>query len=311
MEPQLPTHPFRRAKRALTALGLFLAPYLTHGQVARVEESLFQCIRSAFSNGGRSLEGLMASFEAELMAEGLLESPEGADYRGLLQRIASGQGVIRPAERYFGPRYRGLERDTAALMACRASLQPPTQPLDSVLLRFEAFRERLLHESMAPPLEAASYLDLLSETDFELPYYRLFTYELIDRQAYSTEFAPAPFTSLEALGQLNSSGANVFRVYLNEEDQLIVADQVVTPQQMGALVAGHARTFEQSALYVLQVEADVKYGSFVGLKDQIALAISRVRDTYARRNLGKTLTELDPQEREAVFEKYPIRIVSP
>lgn len=311
MEYLLTTRPFWRAKKAFAAVGLLLAPYFSYGQTTRVEEGLFQCIRNAFTDGGQSLEGLMASFEAELMAEGLLESPEGADYRGLLQRIASGQGVIRPADLYFGPRYRGLERDTVALKSCRVSLPVPIRPVDSVLLRFEAFRERLLHESMPPPEEAASYLDLLSEADFALPYYRLFTYELIDRQAYSTEFAPAPFTSLEALGQLNSSGANVFRVYLNEEDQLIVADQVVSPQQMGALVAGHARTFEQSALYVLQVEADVKYGSFVGLKDQIALAVSQVRDTYARRNLGKTLTELDPQEREAVYEKYPIRIVSP
>jgi hypothetical protein len=311
MEHPVTPPSFSLAKKGLAALGLFLAPYLVHGQTARVEESLFECIRSAFPGGGQSLEGLMASFEAELISEGLLEGPEGADYRGLLQRIASGQGVVRPADLYFGPRYRGLERDTTALKGCWESLPAPAQATDSVLLQFETFRERLLHESMEPPLEAASYLDLLTEADFELPYYRLFTYELIDRQAYNTEFAPAPFTSLEALGQLNSSGANVFRVYLNEEDQLIVADQVVSTQQMGALVAGHARTFEQSALYVLQVEADVKYGNFVGLKDQIALAVSRVRDTYARRTLGKTLTELDRQEREAVYEKYPIRIISP
>ena len=311
MEPTVAFRSFQAAKKGLATLALVLAPGLAHGQEARVEEGLFQCIRNAFTDSGRSLEGLMAAFEAELMAEGLLEGPDGADYRGLLQRIASGQGVIRPADLYFGPRYRGLERDTAALTRCRESLPYLQRPADSVLLRFEAFRERLLHEALDPPREAASYLDLLSEVDLDLPYYRLFTYELIDRQAYSTEYTPAPFSSLEALGQLNSSGANVFRVYLNEEDQLIVADQVVSTRQMGDLVTRHARTFEQSALYMLQVEADVKYGSFVGLKDQIALAISQVRDTYARRTLGKTLTELDPQEREAVYEKYPIRIISP
>ena len=75
--------------------------------------------------------------------------------------------------------------------------------------------------------------------------------------------------------------------------------------------ARHALTYEQSALYIIQVETDVKYGNFISLKDQIALAVSQVRDTYARRILGKTLTELTPEEQEAVFDKYPIRIISP
>lgn len=254
----------------------------------------------------------MVAFENELVSEGLLESSEALDYRGLLQRIASGQGLVRPVERYFGPRFRTLPRDTIAYANCRAfSEVEGLTPQDSTLQRFTEFRESLLHESLNPALEASAYLDILSEGDLRLPYYRYTTYDLIDRVAYETEFAPAPFASLETMGNLNTSGANVFQVYLSEEDQLIVADQLVTPGQMGDLVSRHARTFEQSALYIIEVEADVKYGNFITLKDQIALAITKVRDQYARTLLGKTLTELTPGERQVVYGKYPVRIVTP
>jgi hypothetical protein len=254
----------------------------------------------------------MVTFESELVSEGLLESGNEPDYRGLLQRIASGQGLVRPVESYFGPRFRNLLRDSLAYTKCYEVLQLSNlEPEDSTLIRFENFREMLLHEPIAPSLEAASYLDILSELELGMPYYQLFTYELIDRQAFETEFAPPPFATLEELGRLNTSGANVLRVYMTEGNQLIISDQLISPEQLLALVSTHARTYEQSALYIVEVETDVKYGNFISLKDRIALAVTQVRDNYARRLLGKTLTELTPEEQEAVFGKYPIRIVSP
>ncbi len=288
-----------------------LAPLGMMGQDPPVEAVLFECMRSAFPDEGKSLDSLLVVFENELISEGLLESDE-PDYRGLLQQIASGQDLVRPVESYFGPRFRNLIRDSLAYAQCYELLQAPGRvPGDSTLIRFENFRELLLHEPIPPDEEAATYLDILSEADLHLPYYRLFTYDLIDRKAYQTEFAPPPFASLEELGRLNTTGANVFRVYMNEEDQLIISDQLVSPEQLTNLVSRHARTFEQSALYIVEVETDVKYGNFITLKDRIALAVTQVRDNYARRLLGKTLTELSPEEQVAVFGKYPIRIVSP
>ena len=300
-----------RIKRLLLILCFALGALMAHGQKPTSEEEIFQCIRASFPDDGRSLDSLMVVFETELVAEGLLAASND-DYRGLLQRIASGQDLVRPVDRYFGPRFRNLIRDSIANSKCDSLLQLTRQdPETSTLIQFENFRELLLHESISPSLEAAAYLDILSEADFRFPYYRLFTYELIDRQAYQTEFAPPSFTSLEELGRLNTTGANVFRVYMNEEDQLIVSDQLISSQLMEELVSRHALTYEQSALYIVQVETDVKYGRFISLKDRIALAVTQVRDNYARRILGKTLTELSPEEQEAVFGKYPLRIISP
>jgi len=300
----------RIIKVLILSICIFAAPGM-HGQEPPVEEILFNCIRAAYPDDGKSLDSLMISFESELISEGLLEG-NGPDYRGMLQRIASGQDLVRPVESYFGPRLRNLVRDSLAYSECYENLLAPLrEPEDSTLIQFENFREVLLHEPVSPSLEAATYLDILSEQDLSLPYYRLFTYELIDRKAYETEFAPPPFASLEELGRLDTTGANVFRVYMNEEDQLIISDQLVPPELLTDLVSRHARTFEQSALYIVEVETDVKYGNFITLKDRIALAVTQVRDNYARLLLGKTLTELSAQEREAVFGKYPIRIVSP
>ncbi|MGB5188480.1 MAG: hypothetical protein WBN54_00300 [Robiginitalea sp.] len=281
-------------------------------QAEGLESQLFSCIAQTFEDGPQALDSLINRFENELLSEGLLENTDGEGYRGLLQRIASDQGIIRPPELYFGPRFRSLNKDSIALYECSKILtESNIRPSDSTLIQFEILRESLLHENLNPALEALAYLELLTFGDLASPYYRLLTYELIDRQAFQTTTPDTGFTTYGPLAQLDARGANVFRVYINERDQLIVSDQLVSRDQMFKLVTGHARTFEQSSLYIIEVEPDVKYSQFVSVKDHIALAISEVRDLYSRAILGKNLTELTTSEQAAVFDKYPIRIVMP
>jgi hypothetical protein len=293
-------------------LGLLIIPTEATSQAETLETQLYACISETFESGPQTLDSLITRFENELIAEGLLENTDGEAYRGLLQRIASDQGIVRAPEQFFGPRFRSFKKDSIALSNCSKILVINNiKPSDSTLVRFEILRESLLHENLDASLEALAYLDLLSESDLALPYYRLFTYDLIDRQAFGTTPPDTGFTTYAPLAQLDARGANVFRVYLNERDQLIVSDQLVTREQMLELVTGHARTYEQSSLYIIEFEMDVKYSQFVSVKDQIALAISEVRDAYSRAILGKTLSELTASEQAAVYEKYPIRIVIP
>lgn len=293
-------------------LSLFIFPISSMAQSDTLESALFSCIAETFEDGPQSLDSLITRFENELISEGLLENSDGEAYHGLLQLIASGQGVVRAPEQYFGPRFRSLKMDSIALNDCsKVLVNSDIQSTDSTLIQFEILRESLLHQNLDPALEASAYLDLLNAADLSLPYYRLFTYQLIDRQAFETNYPDTAVTTYPPLAQLDARGANVFRVYMNERNQLIVSDQLVSQEQMLKLVAGHVRTFEQSSLYIIEVEPDVKYSQFTSVKDQIALAINEVRDTYSRIILGKTLTELSISEQEAVFEKYPIRIVMP
>ncbi len=293
-------------------LGVLLWPTSAFTQAEGLESQLFSCIAQTFEDGPQALDSLINRFEGELLSEGLLENTDGESYRGLLQRIASDQGIVRPPELYFGPRFRSIHKDSVTLNECSKILDISTiKPSDSTLIQFEILRESLLHENLNPALEALAYLDLLTDRDLALPYYRLLTYELIDRQAFQTTTPDTGIPTYGPLTQLDARGANVFRVYLNERDQLIVSDQLVSREQMLKLVSSHARTFEQSALYIIEVEPDVKFSQFVSVKDQISLAISEVRDLYSRSILGKNLTELTTSEQAAVFEKYPIRIVMP
>lgn len=296
----------------MVSLAILIMSLTVSSQEASIEDELLTCVRHSFGGNPHVLDSLMSAFESELISEGLLESNQAEDYRGLLQRIASGQPILRGMDLYFFTRFRNLTPDSVAIKNCVATMNRYAAFFpDGKLGQTLKLREESFAENTSPSIQASAFLELLQPADFQMPIYRFLTYHIIDGQAYETATTTPTLEDLQRRGLTNEGGANVFRVLMNETNQLISSDQLITPEELLAQVQLHARRYEAQAVYVVEVEDDVKYNSFIGLKDQIALAITQVRDDYARLFLGKTLTELTTIEQEAVFYKYPILIVSP
>ena len=305
---------FTRRGSLLLALSLvFALPFRLPGQEPDGAAEFMGCLKEAYPDAGQALDSLMARFESELITEGLLESQEPEDYRGLLQRLASGQRIEWVDYQGFSDRYRNLAPDSTALRACNAWLErfKATHP-EAVLTRFMDRREAMVREAIPSDLQAAALLDILRETHLDQPFYRLHTYYLIDLQVLTPEGgtleALTPFSGYSVIPQ---PGANIMRVYLNERNQFILSDQVVTPEFLTGEVLRHARQFGPEAWYIIEPEADVKFSSLQALQDRIALAVSQVRDQYSRTVLGKTWTELNPDERDLVSQKFPLRMTLP
>ena len=303
---------YRLSGLFLCLISLLLFSNKCLSQQTRPENNLFDCIRGAYPNAGLSLDSLMLSFEGELIEEGLLETNSATDYRGLLQQIASGQRIIRPVERNFGRRFLLLDKDSLVYLDCRdmqSKLLSANE--ESTLYRFAITKNNLLQQEASAPVEAASLLEVLSVTDFELPYYRLFTYYIIDMSATEVSLELPSLAQLQAAGGLQSSGANILRIYLNEEQQLVVNDNIYSWEQLKETISAHILQFQKDAVYVLEVESDVKYSELIRLKDEIALSITTVRNNYARSRFNKTFLELNPEETAQVTRQFPIMIVSP
>ena len=295
----------------LGMLSLLLISGKGLSQETRPEEKLFDCIRSAYPNAGLSLDSLMLSFEAELIDEDLLQSTSAADYRGLLQQIASGQRIIRPVERNFGRRFQQLDKDSITFLDCRdmqGRLLGGNE--ESTLYRFVVAKSNLLQQKASASAEAAGVLEVLTDADFGLPYYRLFTYYIIDMSATEVSLELPSLAQLQA-GGVQTSGANILRVYLNEEQQLVINDNIYSWEQLKETISTHILQFQEDAVYVLDIESDVKYSELIRLKDEIALAITTVRNNYARSRFNKTFLELNPEETAQVTRQFPIMIVSP
>jgi hypothetical protein len=272
-----------------------------------------ECLEKTYPDSGAALYSLISRFEAELIGQGLLESHTSEDYRGLLQRLASGQRIEWVDYQGFSDRFLNLAPDSLALRACNAWLErfKATHP-DAVLTRFMDRREAMVREAIPSDLQASALLDILKETHLDQVFYRLHTYYLIDLQALSpSDTGPdglIPFTGYAVVPQ---PGANILSVFLNERNQFIVSDQLVTPEQLTEQVLQHARRFGPEAWYIIAPEPDVKFSSLQALQDRIALAIAQVRDQYAQSVLGKTWIELNPEERALVSQKFPLRITLP
>lgn len=277
------------------------------------ESVFYDCARNSYSVSGSDLDSLMQAFESELMDRGLLEDRGAESYRGLLQRVASGQRLVLDPDLAFGTRLAAAPRDTLQWKACLQTLESlrANQP-DATFTRFLDRRDAMIQSDVSPELQASILLDLLGVEELEQAFYRLHTYYLLDRQAAQpdlTDTLPGNFSAL--MGPYPPRGANVFRIYLNERGETIVEDRLLAPEQLAAQLSRHARRFGPDALYIIDMELDVKYRQFISLKDRIALSIHEVRDQFARRIYGRTLLELSEGEKSDLENRFPLRVVTP
>lgn len=303
----------RKVLKLLLCTGLLAVLPEARSQETPEETTFFSCIRDTYQPDGAVLDSLMSGYEASLVELELLEGPAAADYMGLLQRIASGQRIEAAMPFRFRDRLRALPIDSTAWRACQLALERfRSDNPEAMLTRFLDRRDVLATEGIRADLQASSLLDILGEAAFEHPFYRMQTYYLIDLQAGSAALPDLlPETVSGRAARYASRGANILRLYLNERTQTIAGDQLVSPEQLAELVHRHAREFGGEALYVVELELDVKYRQFVYLKDRIARAVNEVRDEYSRRVFGKTLTEASEAERLLLENRFPIRVVLP
>ena len=300
-------------------LGFFLFGFLFLGAGLRAQTQVphnaeaYECLRAGYAAQGVSLDSLMTAFEADLSDAGLLPSPDGAGYRALLQQVASGLRLDSWGGPYFSQRAGrsayGFGNETA-LSSCREQwARIRSREPDALLTRFLDRRDALLLAETPADLQASALLDLLDNIALEAPFYRLQTYYLLELQADASAEAVRHLQGLLPGGALEPTlGANLMHIYLNERDQLILDDQLITPERLKGRILEHARRFGPQARYRVAPEPDVKFRNVTRLKDQIAVAVTEARDQFARQVFGKPLGSLSPEEAAWVNTQYPLEI---
>ena len=255
----------------------------------------------------------MNAFEADLSDAGLLSSPDGAGYRALLQQVASGLRLDTWGGPYFSQRAGssvfgfGNEKTLGSCGEQWARVR--SREPDALLTRFLDRRDALLLAETPADLQASAMLDLLDDAALEAPFYRLQTYYLLELQADASAEAVRNLQGLSPGGVLEPTlGANLMHIYLNERDQLILDDQLITPERLKGRILEHARRFGPQARYRVAPEPDVKFRNVTRLKDQIAVAITEARDQFARQVFGKPLGSLSVRETEWVSTQFPLNI---
>ncbi|MDG1572396.1 hypothetical protein OZ410_08715 [Robiginitalea sp. M366] len=269
------------------------------------------CLSEAYALRGQNLDSLMQAFETDLLDAGLLEAPGADAYRGMLQQLASGLRLDFWTGPSFSQRSGTEGTPLEANEDCRdQAVTWIARHPDALMTRFLDRLQVLQAENTPADLQASALLDLLQPADLEDPFYRLMTYPLIALQASASAAAAAqPINN--PTGMPPTPGANLMRLYLNERGQVVVADQLVPEEILKARIFEHARRFGAQARYLIEPEPDVKFRGFTRLKDQIARAVTEARDQFARRVLGKPLTELTPTETQWVALRFPMDISLP
>ena len=288
----------------------------TSAQDTPIETEIFDCIRAAYQSGGTSLDSLMLSFEANLVGEGLISDRSGAEYRALLQQIASGQRILRPMERLFSTQVARVGRDSSAFKECLyLQVRFLRRAPESTFSQFASQTLTMRDSTTTAQEESIVLLNLLDEAALEHPLYRLLTYYLIDLAVTEESFDNLSLDAIRDGGNNRidplSTGQNALRLYYTQENQILIDNVRMDPEYVNQRIERHLRSYGADAVFVVEMDPDLKFREYMAVKDQILLVIDGVRNQYARERFGKTLASLTDAEKALVDKRYPIQVIFP
>lgn len=238
-----------------------------------------------------------------------MDDRSSAAYYNLLQRVASGKRMDRPPESALVYRLEQLPAiDSSASLQCQETLILGEERWEGSVK--VALFERMLFEQpddASPQLLASRVLDALEEADFEFPLYRLQTYWILD---LLEPIFPIEEPGIQDRG-LPDDGPNRLTLYLTQESQILIDNVRMDPDWITKRIERHFRAYERQAVFVIDTDPDIRFREYMQAKDRILAVINRVRDQYAREHYGRTLAELDAEQKAAVDSIYPIQVVFP
>jgi hypothetical protein len=304
------------SRRLVLLLLLVYSSHQLRAQQAAIETEIFDCVRAAYQSGGYSLDSLMLSFEANLVGEGLISDRSGAEYRSLLQQIASGQRILRPMERLFSSQVARIIPDSAAYKECLyLQVRFLRRAPESTFSRFAAQTMTIRDSSMTAREESRILLNVLDEAALEQPLYRLLTYYLIDLAATEESFETPSLDSIRDEGNNRldplGTGQNSLRLYYTQENQILIDNVRMDPEYVNRRIERHLRSYGADAVFVVDIDPDLSFRDYMAVKDQILLVIDSVRNQYAQERFGKTLASLTEAEKAMVDRRYPIQVIFP
>lgn len=273
----------------------------------RIEVQMMNCHYQAYHDNGERLKSAIKEYEVLLIEEQVLSNTSGKSYIELLQKIVNDdQYKNSPSELFFNKIPSIAEMDLRKLEECQSRIIRESSYDQSKLKRLEKSIGTIDLEDMDMPLMAKAMLDVLSEEDFKLNYYKLRTFLLISVSNIDTRLGiELPDTEVDwRLDDLN----NAMNVSINDQNKIFVDSVEVSIKGLEDLVVEYMLENESESSIILNCEKDVLIGTYLDVQNIILDKIDSLRKIAAIEKFNVELDSLNTEKLDQINFIYPRKI---
>ncbi|WP_299888927.1 hypothetical protein [uncultured Lacinutrix sp.] len=285
-------------KFIISILLLFINISNIYSQSKRIESELMKCTYKAISDEGTSLKQLILDYETLLINEGVVEDSSGESYRVLVQNFAN-KNIITPSKLFCVETQKIKKANTNKFYDCKKTILKDSLNYD--LSKLKGTKQALFNNAK-PHIKAKEMLKVLSDSDFDIDYYKLRAFYLfcaIDTQA-----------GINEIDLQNLDAENALNIYLDSRNTLYVNEVKKTIEQLKIIVRNHVLENKSKYVIFFKTERDTKYKEVLSCEKNIKEVIKSLRNEYALKTYNNIYENLNEDQKTETYTRYPLNFLS-
>ncbi len=279
-------------------------------QKERLENKLMECVYRSYEDDGTKLAKLISDYENLLVNEGILKDNTGSSYRKILQNIAKEGDIKKTPSKFFQIELQKIGKPNGIkLQECQKALLQ-----DSVLYDISKFKslEKVIVNTqksfdLRPDLIAKDYLNILTNNDFELDFYKLRTYFLFEIMNTNDRISrKLPELRKE---KPKSDLSKALKIYLTKKNEILVDNKNVNLEELKKLVQEYEFKNKSESIISLRNNRNAMYKRYMDIQNAIIGEINNLREKLAKEKYNTTFNKLTKEQAGIIKKIYPENIV--
>jgi len=280
-----------------------------NSQNQRIEIKLQNCIYDSYPEYGVLLKKSIIEYENHLITKDVLKNKKGSSYKNLFTKINELNSRNLIVDYYFSKLL--VKKPTSInpkLSECINSILTSKEYLTSKPHKLEkAINEHSEKKSLTASELTKSINSILNEDDYELDFYKLRIFMLIESNSQS--FGLNNRINDSKLSETKPTDlSNSLNIVLNKNNKILIQNKTLTIDELNNEVRKYEIEFKNESIITIQASREAKYKDYASIQDAIKSTIDKLRQELSLKKFNKELDQLSDEDFKTVRATYPINV---
>lgn len=291
-------------KQLLTILFISSVTFV-FAQNERIEIQLQNCTYVQIEDNGKELKSEIKEFENYLIKKKILIDSTGKSYINLFKKIEKENDVEFDYNYSFTDSIQKIIiQDVYKQMDCQIDLINSDNYQNTKVYKLQTVIDSIkTYGDIMPSNIASGILSVLDEKDFELEYYKIKTFVLLDATNTTSGITQA------LVKNENVNLDKALKIYLNEKSEIIAKDKIINLTELRELVREYESKNKSESIIALKTERETMYKIYIEVSNVIVEEIRILREKVSRKKYKTEFDKLTTEQASEIIKMYPQKIV--
>ena len=149
---------------------------------------------------------------------------------------------------------------------------------------------------------------ILTEEDYELDYYKMKIFMLIETNSQNLGF----FDNINDQKIIDNDTKNIshaLNIVLNEKNEIYIENEMLSIADLKIKVKEYELKFKSESIITLDISKKALYSDYISLENAIKEAIEELRNELSLKTFNKSFEELTEKNLKSIKKTFPIRVI--